>query len=286
MSATFAYPPPADGKPFRLNMGLRALEPAAWLEGGLDLAEQIGERIELAATARDVVYQILPGYDDAIAELISRILENLKAFHSATYHVGAKTITHIESNISVTLSDGDALLNLASIIAEDLVILARDENEWKIVAGAVIFPSRWKLSEKIGKGMDAVHAPVPGYSTALAPYMTATFDKITADRQVWRKNWSLHSTQDLHQPTSIHEPADPKDYWWRTERQTLTRSESGDFMYFTIRNRAEPLAWIKSDIDSSKLFAETLASFAPETIEYKGLQRDHRAIIDYLRSES
>jgi hypothetical protein len=183
----------------------------------------------------------------------------------------------------VSLESEDALLDIASIIGEDLVILSREENEWKIVAGAVIFPSRWKLSEKIGKGMDAVHAPVPGYEGALAPYMTATFDKISFERAVWRKNWSLHSTADLHQPTSIHEPAAPSDYWWRTERQTLTRSGAGEFLFFTIRNRAEPLSWIKNDPDSAALFAETLASFSPETIEYKGLQLDHQEIIDYLR---
>ena len=177
----------------------------------------------------------------------------------------------------------DALLQLATIIAEDLVVLSREDSEWKIVAGAVLFPSRWKLSEKLGKGMDAVHAPVPGYQNALAPYMTATFDKISADRPVWRKNWSLHSTEDLHQPISIHEVAKPEEYWWRTERQTLTRSLTGELLFFTIRNRAEPLAWISSDIEGAALFAETLASFSPETIEYKGLQRDHQEIIDYLR---
>jgi hypothetical protein len=114
--------------------------------------------------------------------------------------------------------------------------------------------------------------------------MTATFDKVGVDRPVWRKNWSLHSTADLHQPTSIHAPAKPEEYWWRTERQTLTRSRNGDYLYFTIRNRAEPLAWIKSDTQSASLFAETLASFTPETIEYKGLVKDHQAIIDYLRN--
>ncbi|CAN2180368.1 Protein of unknown function DUF3445 [Candidatus Nanopelagicaceae bacterium] len=283
MSTGFVYPPPADGKPFRLNMGLRSLEPAEWLEDGEDLLIQIPERVELARSSREVVYQVLPGYDTAIHELVSRIVANLKEFHADGYSFSQNSITHIPSHVEVSLNADDALLNIASIVGEDLVVLSREDDEWKIVAGAVIFPSRWKLSEKIGKGMDAVHTPVPGFAQALAPFMTATFDKITADRPVWRKNWSLHSTADLHQPTSIHEPAKPSDYWWRTERQTLTRSAVGEFLFFTIRNRAEPLSWIANDPDSAALFAETLASFAPETIEYKGLQHDHQAIVDYLR---
>jgi hypothetical protein len=283
MVSAFVYPPPNDGKPFRLNMGLRALEPATWLEGGADLLTQIPERIELARHSRDVVYQELPGYQGAIAELVESITANLLAFHSEHYTVVGRSLTHIPSGEEVDLDSAQVLLDLSAIIGEDLVVLARLDGEWKIVAGAVIFPSRWKLSEKIGKGMDAVHQPVPGYEGALAPYMTATFDKITPDRAVWRKNWSLHSTEDLHQPTSIHSPAKPEDYWWRTERQTLTRASSGEFLYFTIRNRAEPLRWIKEDPMSSEAFAETLASYSAETTEYKGLQADHQLIVDYLR---
>jgi hypothetical protein len=284
MSIGYVYPPPTDGKPFRLNMGLRSLEVEDWLEAGEDLVAQIIERQQLIESAREIVYQELPGYKSAISELVDRIVENLKEFHDRDYIFTTNTVTYLPTDTTISLNSDDVLLQLASVIAEDLVVLAREENEWKIVAGAVIFPSRWKLSEKIGKGMDAVHAPVPGYATALAPYMTATFDKVTVDRPVWRKNWSLHSTSDLHQPTSIHAPANPEDYWWRTERQTLTRSRTGDFLFFTIRNRAEPLSWIKADHESAALFAQTLASFTSETIEYKGLQQDHQAIIDYLRN--
>ena len=283
MSTGYVYAPPADGKPFRLNMGLRSLEDEQWIESGDDLLTQIPERIELAHSSREVVYQELPGYQDPIAELVDRIVENLKRFHSHDYAITDFSVTHTPSHHTVDISGSDKLLQIAAVIGEDLVVLARENNEWRIVAGAVIFPSSWKLSEKLGKGMDAVHAPVPGYEAALAPYMTATFDKIGVDRPVWRKNWSLHSTAHLHQPTSIHEPAAPEDYWWRTERQTLTRSMNGEFLFFTIRNRAEPLSWIKNDPDSAALFAETLASFAPETVEYKGLVKDHQAIIDYLR---
>lgn len=284
MTTGYVYPPPSDGKPFRLNMGLRSLEDALWIEGGSDLHQQILERVVLAEKSREIVYQELPGYRPAIDELTSRIAENLSEFHKDRYAVTKGALTYLPENLTVNLSASDVLLKLASIIGEDLVVLSREENEWKIVAGAVLFPSRWKLSEKIGKGMDAVHAPVPGFTEALAPYMTATFDKITADRPVWRKNWSLHSTADLHQPTSIHATAAPENYWWRTERQTLTRAACGEFLYFTIRNRAEPLWWISESPESAELFAQTLESLLPETIEYKGLVSDHQKIIDYLRS--
>ncbi len=281
---TFIYPPPSDGKAFKLMMGLRSLDRAQWLEAGQDLLEQIPERAHLASQQKSVVYQELPGHFDAIDELNYRIVGNLSEFHSQNYRFTKDAITHIPSNVTSNIKSQPPLLAVATIIGEDLVVLHRENGEWVIVAGAVLFPSRWKLSEKIGKGMDAVHTPVPGFATALAPYMTATFDKITAERPAWRKNWSLHSTKDLHQPISIHADAEPEDYWWRTERQTLTRSIDDDYMFFTIRNRVEPLRWIKEEPEASLAFAETLSTLRPETIEYKGLQADHQKIIDYLRN--
>lgn len=284
MVARFVYPPPSDGKPFKLNMGLRSLDAENWLEYGDDLASQIPERLALAESAREVIYQELPGYRSAIDELVALIVKNLGEYHSSRYQLVEQELIHLPTTTLINLDSDSILLDLASIIGEDLVVLSREDGEWKIVAGAVIFPSRWRISEKIGKGMDAVHQPVPGYQGALAPYMTATFDKIAADRPVWRKNWSLHSTEDLHQPTSIHKATEPENYWWRTERQTLTRSAIGEYLYFTIRNRAEELAQIKENHEASLAFAQTLATLSPETIEYKGLQRDLQAIIEYLRN--
>ena len=63
-SMKFAYPPPSDGKPFRLTLGLRELSAENWLEFGEDSKNQIRERNELIDTKREVVYQVLEGYDD------------------------------------------------------------------------------------------------------------------------------------------------------------------------------------------------------------------------------
>lgn len=283
MTAGFVYPPPSDGKPFKLNMGLRSLEPENWLEGGTDLLEQLKERRDLARESKEIVYAQLDGYEEPIKELVNRVVTNLIDYHSDQYEASESQLVHKSTGFAAHLDSPDVLLEVASVIGEDLVLLARENDEWRIVAGAVLFPSRWKLSEKVGKGMDAVHIPVPGYTNALAPFMLATFDKIGRDRPVWRKNWSLHSTSDLHQPESIHREVEPSQYWWRTERQTLTRAMEGDFLFFTIRNRAEPLAWIKDDPQHAAAFAQTLETFLPETIEYKGLRTDHQRIIDYLR---
>lgn len=281
-SAEYVYGPPIDGKPFKLAMGLRTLDPSSWLEGGPDLSAQLRERDHLIATKREIIYGKLPGYDAEVDYFIDAMITHLKNFHASDYEFGASSIRHNETGLSADLDSTDPLLELSRVIAEDLCLLKKIEGAWTLVAGAVLFPSRWRLSEKLGKNLDQIHTPVPGYTQGLQPYMTPTFDKITSDRAVWRKNWSLHSTSDLHQPESIHEAVDPQMYWWRTERQTLTRSAESESILFTIRNRAEPLSWIMARPEEAGAFAATLESMSPETIEYKGLSADHQRIVRTL----
>ena len=278
----YVYGPPVDGKPFKLAMGLRSLDPGMWLEGGPDLESQLKERDELIRRSPDVVYGEVAGHQDGVRYFVDLIISNLRTFHDDTYEISEDQLTHHSTGLVADLKSSTPLLELSRVIAEDLCVLKKIDGAWTLIAGAVLFPSRWKLHEKIGKDIDQIHIPVPGYTAGLQPYMSPTFDKITSDRAVWRKNWSLHSTADLHQPESIHTKAEPEEYWWRTERQTLTRSSESETLLFTIRNRAEPLSWIMDRPDESRAFAQTLASMSPETVEYKGLTPHHQDIVRAL----
>ena len=282
MRESFVYPPPSDGKPFRLVMGLRELNPDYWFESGSDVEEQLLERNRLIENLRETVFQVLPGHDSALHQFIAEIVGNLRDHHPE-YTVRESLITHTPTGIAVDLTKDHPLIQLGKVLCEDICLMAKVNGVWTLVAGVVVFPSRWDLREKIGKDIDSIHTPVPGYGQALAPYMSATFEKIKEGRPVWRRNWSLHSTKDLHQPTSIHAESKPENYWWRTERQTLTRLGDGEYLLFTIRNRAEPLEWITKDSESAAAFADTLESMSDETLEYKSLTKDKEAIVDYLR---
>jgi len=191
---TFAYPPPTDGKPFRLTLGLRELHAKEWFEAGSDVEEQLRQRRELIESSREIVYQQLSGHREAITYFMDRIVENLTTHHS----------------------------------------------------------------EYNGSGRSLTHTPE------------------------WRRNWSLHTTSQLHEPRFSGERATPENYWWRTERQTLTKSPDGKYLLFTIRNRAEPFSWIKQDAEASKAFAETLRSLSDSMLDYKRIREDKAALINYL----
>jgi hypothetical protein len=283
MSSSFIYPPPKDGKPFRLSLGLRELDPANWIEAGSDLAEQLKQRKELLETKRSVVFQEISGYEEAALTYARALKDNLNKFHS-DYLIAGDQITHKPTGITVNLLEDHPFVQLARVIAEDLCLLSYENSSWNLVAGVVIFPSRWKLLEKIGKNIDVIHEPVPGYQGALQPLMVDTFNKIKPDRPVWRRNWSLHETEELHEPTYIPHKVEISDYWWRTERQTLTKSESNQFLLFTIRNRSEPFKWIKEDSQATAEFIKTLQSLDPQMLEYKRLAQASGGLIEFLKN--
>jgi hypothetical protein len=283
MSNQFAYPPVSDGKPFRLSMGLRELDIRNWIEGGPDLTAQLLDRNKLLNQNRDQVVQILPDHQLAIQYFTQKILDNLRNFHP-NYEIDESNVTHRESSTTVDIKADIEFVQLAKVIAEDLCLLEYKNGMWQLVAAVVLFPSRWNLLEKIGKNLDQIHAPVPGYDQALQPVMTDTFNKIKPGRPVWRKNWSLHETSTLHEPFYKSSPVNVNNYWWRTERQTLTKSEDGKYILFTIRNRSEPFSWVKSDSHSARQFAKTLATLSPKMLRYKHLVEKRDEFIAYLNS--
>lgn len=275
----YRYPPPSDGKAFRLTMGLREMDERAWIETGDDLTVQLPERVRLLDEKRSAVFAEESGYREPCLGFAHLMLANLARFHQDTHLVEGSAVTHRATGITVDTESDHPFVALAKVIAEDLCLMSLVDGRWTLTTGVVIFPSRWNLLEKIGRDIDTIHAPVPGYEQSLINYMTPVFDRL--NRQVWRLNWTLHATDELHQIERATETAPPEGYFWRTERQTLTRT--GEHVLFTIRNRAEPLSWILADPERAELFAQTLESMVPETREYKGLAGDLDAIAAYLK---
>jgi hypothetical protein len=150
MSTRFIYPPPKDGKPFRLSLGLRELDPANWIEAGSDLVKQLKQRNELLDTKRSVVFQEVAGYKDAALTYARAIKDNLSKFHS-DYAVTDDQITHKPTGISVNLLDDHPFVQLARVITEDLCLLSHENSTWKLVAGVVIFLPAGNFLKKLEK---------------------------------------------------------------------------------------------------------------------------------------
>jgi hypothetical protein len=252
-------------------MGTRALDPDRWLWVDDEWAAQREEARALLAGPRrgDVLVpaRLTGALADAADELGARLDEWLAA--------------RCPSVVDVAHA-GEALAAARARVAEDVCLVVPGGDGWVLAAGAVCFPSYWRLDEKIGRPLAHVHGPVPGYAGALAGRVDRFLGRLRPGQGVWRRNWSIHHTADLFVPAPPPAWAPPAARWLRSEYQTLVRLSSASAVAFTIRTQQvqlAPLASVRPDVCAA--LAAALRSWTPAQRAYKGGAVDD-ALVDWL----
>lgn len=265
--------------PFRLQMGLRALDPAAWLDRSADALRQIPLRRKLLEERADEVRLALPGSRPGQTEAAATILAHLRA-RDPDRAVGVD----LDEQEEVPLARAGAL------VAEDLCLMERrGANGYRLTAGVLCFPLHWSLGDKLGRPLDLIHAPVPQFQERLARPVDRFFQSLLPDRLVWRANWSLVDTDELFLPpahrgsASRFDPDRPgRTLWLRTERQTLRRLPLTGAILFTIRTRIEPLADVVREPGVAHALAARIREMPDAIARYKGIVPVRPALLAYL----
>lgn len=84
------------------------------------------------------------------------------------------------------------MADLRDNVQEDLCLMKEDsEGVLRFVSGAVLFPQRWSLLEKIGMDMHRIHVPVPLYEQQIERPVAAFMKRLEVKRPFWRCNWTV-----------------------------------------------------------------------------------------------
>jgi hypothetical protein len=261
---------PVKGQPFTVSMGLRSMDLDKWIEIDAHYETELDQKRHLLENRRAEVLAVLPEGLKGSAEVLEKLVDYLPA-HFPERFAGKFEI------------DGllHPLESASLLVQEDLAVMSRQDGQWVLTAAAVCFPSRWDLASKIGADMHGIHAPVPHYEERIGYATDAMFDKLTADRPVWRLNWTVLDSPDLFQPSatgrkarvrpqlSVEEFGD--SMYFRTERQTMWKlAESGDIL-FTIRTYLDSLSSLDRRYpEFRRHLGQTLQTASPQTRQYKG----------------
>ena len=263
---------PIDGRPFAVSMGLRAMNPANWIEIDDHYSDEIAKKRGLL---RDQPAQVFAALDRGHAgsqEVLEKLSEFLPIRFPNQFPDGVSVDESVHPLIAASL-----------LVQEDLVIMSpgqgEDVGQWILTAACVCFPSRWNLQRIVGQNMHGIHDPVPDYERRVGQATDTMFSKFTPDRPVWRINWTVLDDAELFQPTGDTRyikgyqdlTADFGDrMYFRTERQTMTALESGDVL-FTIRTYVSSLnETAQRHLEFREHLGLTLASTSAETRYYKG----------------
>ena len=179
----------------------------------------------------------------------------------------------------------------ARLVQEDLVIMMRDDDGWRLAAGCVCFPSSWILAEKFGRPLQQIHAPVPqfGPGSKNAAMINRIFDKLRIEIPVRRMNWSIYPDDALfhgfgrigQSNTAIDHP------FMRVEVQTLHKMPRTGAILFTIRVHVDPFALLENHSDRKRLargMAESLAVLDEAQCRYKGLAQARGQLVARLEA--
>ncbi|MEO0763611.1 MAG: heme-dependent oxidative N-demethylase subunit alpha family protein, partial [Pseudomonadota bacterium] len=184
---TIAPPPlePYLAGPTRLP-GLRPMT-GGWTQVLADHAAQLALRDRLVAERRDAVIAMLDKGRAPAGELLS-LLSAEGDRGGAFPRVERPEALRRADGALVPVDRGDPMATVARLVAEDFCLLTRrdGEAEYRLVAAALCFPSRWSLAEKLGRPMTAIHDPVPDYDADLARRVARVFDALAPARPVER----------------------------------------------------------------------------------------------------
>ena len=276
---------------------MKPIGPADWIAPGQDLEQMLAEKDRLNRDIPDLVFVEEAGTREAQAELLETLADHLVQHQPDIYRRHADTML-IGEGRRVDLADATRppLLRAAGLVADDLVIMRRDETGWRLVAASLCFPSSWTLSEKFGRPLQEIHNPVPGFGegTRTADMIQRIFDNLQRGQPAIRWNWSLQSDRRLYKPLSSIQRderavAKPPRFvhgaqsaFIRVERQTLRKLPVSGDIVFTIRINLDPMLALAAHPDRARLarsLASELAALVPDQIDYKGFGADRDRLI-------
>ena len=259
------------GDAFRHRVGVKPLEVAKWFVTDADWEPTLAMKRALIADRRHEVVSFRDDCHDVAQEAAELVLA----------WVGKST-----SRTGV-----DALVDAALAVPDDLTVLRSvatgDGEQLPFVAGVVCSPSRWRLADKIGHDMLAVHKPVALYAEHIGAAVDTTLTRLSPDKPVWRSNWTLEDHPALFQPFSPGRQLvdHPSELWIRIERETLRRLPRTQGVLFTIRGFQEPLAtYVQRGPEAVGALRELVARLPDAVARYKSVYDYRAATLTWLDS--
>jgi dimethylamine monooxygenase subunit A len=295
MMPPLAYTP-YDGSATPFTIGLSQLDLADWIEPDADLAVYLTQKRQLLDTHRSEIFRAEAGTEAVQQEVLALLADYLPERYPQLYARKADCLA-VAGAEPVFLHDDrmPPLMRAGLLVQDDLVIMRRGENGWRIAAAFVAFPSSWSLDEKFGRVMDEVHADVPDFEggSRNADLINRMFDRLQPDRSVKRMNWSVNWNDALFTPKPKSErkvpDLPPVASYLRVERQTLRKLPATGDILFTIRIYLDPITALRKAEDAAGLMrslADQLEALTPDQATYKGLLAKRASMIAMLRSDA
>ncbi len=284
---------PFEAGPWRMAMGLVAAPFSALLEIDGDYAEQMALRRRLLAERHAEVFAALPGSEPARQATLALLAAHLPEHYPQWFsRAGERLLNRLTGEEwDLTALPCDPLELAGRLVQEDLCLMEPDPAGPRLAAAMLCFPTRWRLGEKLGRPIGAIHAPVPFFAERLGAPVERFMEMLKPGRLVERFNWSILDDPALFQPHGHGriepDPAiTPEKLWLRVERQTLSRLPGLATVLFTIKIHQYPITAISDRPGIAARLAAAIRALPRETTRYKSLLPFRDALLAFLDGRS
>lgn len=286
---------PFEPGPYRMAMDLVAVPEAAWFEIDQHYLPEMAEKQRLLTAARDDVFAATPASDAARGEALALIVAALTLHHPDWFSRDGAVLRNHLTGETWDIPSVDPLELAGRLVQEDLCLIQNSEDGPVFTAATLCFPSRWRLLDKIGKPLSAVHGPVPFYADRLARPVDRFMRHLRPGHIASRLNWSLLDDPALFQPggkwrvdggTDITVENAGSRVFLRVERQTLRRLPTSGAVLFGIRVHVYPLDRVIERPDRAASLAEAVRALPAEIQHYKSLLPFREALLGWLEVQS
>jgi hypothetical protein len=288
---------PFESGSYRMAMALTTVPEAEWFELDERYCEEMAERRRLLQNRHRDVFGALPASDTARDETLHEVTSNLTAYAPQWFSREGDTLHNALTNERWDLAAPpcDPLELAGRLVQEDLCLIQLGDAGPIFTAALLCFPSRWRLHEKLGKPLAAVHGPVPHYAERLAVPVDRFMAKVKTGHIASRLNWSVLDDPAMFQPGGKwrrdHNPEVTSEnagdrLYLRVERQTLRRLPRTGAVLFGIRVHNYLLAHAIATPEAASRLAEAVRALPEATVHYKSLRAYGPALLAWLDARS
>jgi len=247
--------PSSDAAAFNpLRMGLEPRDLDEWLKPRAGDTTVLAERAALIAQKPADVIAVSPESHHALVELAALLAQR---------------------GVEGVPSSGDAftLAAVGRALAEDICVLTARNGAYHLTAAVLCFPNRWRLADKIGRGLLDIHGPVPDYPEALASAVDRFLERLRPMRFYMRENWGVASQPDRHLPNPIPpvDLAGAPPFFARTEEQGFLKLPETGAVIFSIRTIIVP--WVEAPESRRAGIMAAAGSLSAPWLAYKSIVR-------------
>lgn len=293
------------GPKYNVTMGLRTVKPEDWIQLDSGYPKYHAEKARRIVERGDKCCATAPEAYSAALELLGELVAYLPARYPTLFRRTAVGIDNLWSGESFNIVERplreDPMAMCGRLVQDDLALMIeRPDGQYYLLAGAILLPGFWRLSDKFGMPLSRVHTSgdVPQFREKLECGITKFFRRLTPPELYARNNYFLQLDHGLSWSPSIGSEdgpgaswrtadvcVDAAQCWFRSERQTLRRLPRTGAVCFTIRTYFHPIAEVVSEDYVPGRLASAIRSWGPDVALYKGREKYQAVLLEYLDRE-